>query len=77
MATIPGGVRVTGFISPTDTTDVYSTHDSLYGKGGYKEVADLTERDAITDERRRIGMQVYVSSSDTFYYLSGSILNTD
>jgi len=38
MALISGAVIVTGTIAPTDTDDVYATHDSKYGKGGYREV---------------------------------------
>ena len=76
MAIITGSVRVGGFIAPTDSTDVYATHNSLYGKGGFKEVSESTDRDEITDDRRVIGMHVYVQETDTIYYLSGSIDNT-
>jgi len=48
MAQIPGSVRVAGFIAPTDSNDTYPVTDSIYGKGGYREVADITARDAIT-----------------------------
>jgi hypothetical protein len=58
MALITGAVNVTGTLAPTDTTDVYATHDSVYGKGGYREVIDLTARDSITVARRSDGMLV-------------------
>jgi hypothetical protein len=35
MAVIPGGVKVAGFISPSDTTDEYPVIDPVYGIGGF------------------------------------------
>ncbi len=75
MAEIPGGVRVGGFMSPTDDTDVYPTHDSLYGKGGSKEVADIAARDAITTDRRREGLLCYCVSDAVTYQLVGGVTN--
>lgn len=75
MASIPGGVRIGGFVSPTDSTDTYPTHDSTYGKGGHREVADNTERDAISTARRREGMTVYVVSTGLEYRLVGGVAN--
>ena len=49
---ILGSVPVTGFVAPTAETDIYPSHDSKYGKGGWREVATLLDRDAITVERR-------------------------
>jgi hypothetical protein len=60
MAVIPGSIRVTGFIAPTDSTDTYPTHDDTYGKGGYRVVANLTERNAIPADRRKEGLLVKV-----------------
>lgn len=81
MALIPGSVRVGGFIAPSDSADTYPTHDDLYGKGGYKVVADITARDAITADRRKEGMLVRVldagGGSPAFYTLSGGITNGD
>lgn len=65
-------VAVTGPISTTATSDVYSTHDSKLGLGGYREVADLTARNAITTERRREGMLVYTASDHTIWILKAS-----
>ncbi len=75
MAQIPNSVQVTGFIAPTDTEDTYPTHDSVYGKGGHREVLTLAERNAIPDERRRIGMICYVESEEKRYELIGGIDN--
>ena len=77
MALITGAVNVTGTLAPTDTTDIYATHDSVYGKGGYREVLDLLERDAITTARRSDGMLVYVQSENTIYKLQDGLENTN
>lgn len=77
MAQIPGSVRVAGFIAPTDSTDTYAVTDETYNRGGYRTVADLTARDAITTDRRKEGMLVRVISTGETYVLVGGILNTD
>ena len=64
MAVIPNSVRVTGLIAPSDDTDVYPSHDSTYGKGGYREVADIPALAAIPSDRQRVGMLVWVADSD-------------
>lgn len=74
---IMGSVPVSGFVAPTSETDIYPSHDSTYGKGGWREVADVLERDAITAERRTEGMAVYVKDTDTVYILKDGIENTD
>ena len=60
MAVIPGSIRATGFFAPSDSTDTYAVTDSIYGRGSWREAANTTERDAITTDRRREGMAVYV-----------------
>lgn len=75
MALITGAVNVTGTLAPTDTNDVYATHDSTYGKGGYREVADILARNAITFARRSDGMLVYVKSEDKIYKLENGLDN--
>ena len=78
MASIPGSVRVGGFIAPSDTIDTYATHDSLYGRGGLKEVSSTEERDAIPADRRREGMIVYVGGVvQANYQLIGGIDNAN
>lgn len=77
MALISGAVNVTGTIAPTDTADVYATHDSTYGKGGYREVYSLLDRDAITDDRRSDGMLVYVQQENKIYKLEDGVENTN
>ena len=77
MAVIIGSVRVTGFIAPSDSTDTYATHDEIYGRGGFRTVVDIAARNAITTDRRRIGMLVRVLDDGfgamKFYTLIGGI----
>lgn len=70
MAFIPGSVRVTGFIAPTDSNDVYPTHDSLYGKGGYRELDTLAELNDISISRKKAGMLCYVAETDSVWKLA-------
>lgn len=69
MSSIPGSVKVTGFVAPTDSTDVYPAHDEEYGAGGYRSVIDLVSRDAITVARRKEDMLVYVRSTGLTYQM--------
>lgn len=77
MAAIPGSVRVTGFIGPTDSTDTYAVTDAKYGRDGLRNVADNTERNAITADRRRQGMVVGTDSDGKYWYLKPSPWNFD
>ena len=77
MAKISGGVRIGGFVSPSDSLDTYPTHKSEYGFGGHREVIDLTSRDAITNDRRSEGMTVWVISENKEYRLIGGIANSN
>lgn len=73
MAAIPGGVKITGFISPTDSDDTYPVTDPVYGIGGYREVADHAARDAITTERRRAGMLVHTADDEKVWKLAADL----
>lgn len=77
MALIPGSVRVAGFIAPTDSTDTYAVTDETYNRGGYRTVADLTARNAITADRRKEGMLVRVAASGDTYVLVGGITDAN
>jgi hypothetical protein len=81
MAAIPGSVRVAGFIAPTDDTDTYAVHDEIYGKGGWRTVADISARDAIPTARRNLGMGVRVLDDGTgnqrFYTFKTGLTNSD
>ena len=69
------GVNVTSCIVPCTAEDKYATHDSTYGKGGWREVDTIQERDAIPMERRKIGMAVRVNNENKTYILKYSTNN--
>lgn len=75
MGQIQGSVRVTGLLAPTDTSDTYAVTDEHYNRGGYRSVLTVSERDAITPDRRKEGMVVCITSSFLYYTLIGGILN--
>lgn len=74
MAIIPGSVPITGFVAPTDDTDVYPSHDEKYGKGGYQSVVDATARLAITAARRKEGQLVYQIDTAILYQLQSDLV---
>jgi hypothetical protein len=76
MTAIPG-LAVTAPIVPKDTADVYPTHDEAYGKGGFRSVADNTARDAISAERRVLGMLVFVTGTSKFWQLRGGVADVN
>lgn len=78
MAVIQNTVPISGMLAPTGTTDVYATHDALYGKDGLRVVTSIIERDAIPAGRRRAGMIVGVDNDDTtFTYYKLKKVNWD
>lgn len=70
------GTLIASVIVPTDSLDEHATHDEKWGKGGFRSVDTLGERDAITLPRRREGMLVWVKDEDRFYHLKGSVDNS-
>ena len=77
MAQIANSVALTGLVAPTDSEDTYAITDPIFGIDGLRSVADVTERDNVTDERRREGMLVYVRSEQKYYQLGSGLSNTD
>ena len=69
------GTNIISMIVPTNHADTYATHDSFYGKGGWREVDTLDARNNIPEERRRIGMVVYVRETFKAYLLKNSLSN--
>ena len=69
MSQIPNSINVGQQIAPNFTDDIFALFDPIYGIGGLREVADLTERNNISAERLRVGMLVYVTSENQFYRL--------
>lgn len=83
MAAI-AGTNIIDKIVPYDTNDTHATHEDKYGQGGHVSVANYTERNSITPERRKEGMTVYVISDQTKWQLkpgfslsNPTLLNTD
>lgn len=64
------GTNVLAPVLPFSDTDEYATHEAKYGKGGWREVATIQDRDAITEDRREAGMAVYVVSENKTYILN-------
>jgi len=77
MPYISGSVPVTGFVAPTDSADTYPSHSEEWGRGGYRTVANITERNAIPSGRRKAGMKVFVVSNGTEYTLGSGLLDAD
>jgi len=77
MSLIPGSVSLTGFIAPTDSTDVFAVTKPIYGLGGLRTVSGMTELSAITTQRREVGMIVYVSGTSEYYKLESGLTNSD
>lgn len=76
MAVIKG-TNVVAPVVPLDTADVHPSHEARYGKGGYRSVATLAERDAIPPARREAGMLVYVSADDETWKLAADLVTWD
>ena len=67
------GTNVLSPVVPFDTTDSHASHEARYGKGGYRSVADLTERDAIPALRREAGMLVCVLTDGKVWRLGDNL----
>lgn len=74
---ISGTTPILGAVAPNDALDTYPSHLEEYGKGGFRTVADNTERDAISAERRKAGMIVQVLSPRKFFQLDSGLSNSD
>lgn len=61
------GTNVAAGIVPFTSEDKYATHDAQYGKGGFRSVATIAERDAIPAERKTEGMVVRVQADKKHY----------
>lgn len=69
-------IIVTDYITTTSPSDTYATHSSELGLGGYREVADVPARDAITEERRSVGMLVFTIAEQKLWQLTEVVSNT-
>ncbi len=75
LGAIPGTTTVPGPIAPSSTGDTYASHYAQYGKGGFRSVLTIGERDAITTPRREQGMLVYVREDDSIYQLGTNLVS--
>jgi len=67
------GTNVLAPVVPFDTSDVHPTHEAIYGKGGFRAVADTTARDEIPLQRREDGMLVYTTATQKTWRLSADL----
>jgi hypothetical protein len=67
------GTNVLAPVVPFDTTDTHASHEARYGKGGYRSVADIAERDAIPQLRREAGMLVWVIDTQKAWRLNANL----
>ena len=67
------GTNVLAPVVPFDTTDTHASHEARYGKGGYRSVADIAERDAIPQLRREAGMLVWVIDTEKAWRLDANL----
>lgn len=76
-----GFIEITGTFGPTGATAgspaPFATHEANFGLGGYMQVADTTERDAITTSRRAQGMACWSVADNKLYILKTGVTNTD
>ena len=70
MTNLNGTNLAAGIVTFT-TEDTYPTHFDSLGKGGYRSVNTVVERDLIPAARRTAGMLVYVKEDNTEYRLKG------
>lgn len=61
------GTQVAASIVPFTDLDTYATHDAEYGKGGFRSVSTIKDRDAIPVERKTEGMIVRVTANGLNY----------
>lgn len=69
------GTNVYSPIVPGTEEDKYPTHYSKYGKGGFKCVRTIVERDTIPADRLEVPTLCYVFDEDLFYVWNGSSWN--
>ena len=65
-------IKITDSISTTAPSDTYATHSAEYGKGGFRSVNTLVQLNAITTERKEVGMWVKVAEDNKVYEWTGS-----
>lgn len=59
------GINVAAAVVPYTTDDIYATHFAAYGKGGFRTVTSITQRNSIPLDRLEIGMVVNIPDYPT------------
>ena len=78
MGTPLPGTVIAAEITTGNTDNTFSIGDTNQMQGGHHSVTTLNERDAITVERRRVGMTCWVSGTiNAMYLLATGINNVD
>jgi hypothetical protein len=67
------GTQIIAPVVPPDTTSTHPSHVDEYGKGGYRAVANATDRDAIPAARRSVGMLVRLNDTGVGYVLGADL----
>jgi hypothetical protein len=70
------GTQVAAIVVPFTDADKYATHDAEYGKGGFRSVSTIEDRDAIPVERKTEGMIVRVTANGLNYEWKNNALVT-
>ena len=66
------GTNIAAEVVPFTTEDQYPTHMALYGKGGWRSVQTIEERDALPATRLEDGATVWViGTMQAFTYING------
>lgn len=69
----PGTTPIAAPIDTTAIGDTYATHFEQRGQGGFRSVANTTERDAISVGRRKSGMLVFCIADGVTYQLAPNL----
>lgn len=67
------GTNISACIVPYTSADKYATHDEKYGRGGYRTVASIEERNSIPVGRRALGMLVNVVGSGIYKLVNNPV----
>lgn len=61
------GTNVAAPVVPFSDYDIFPTHYAQYGRGGWRSVKTIEDRDTIPYRRLEHGAVVYVEETDTAY----------
>lgn len=72
MATPILGTNVASAIVPFTDADQFATHRAKYGHGGWRSVDTISERNGLPEDRKEVGMVVFVIETQEGYMWNGS-----